>query len=326
MKSKNLLFIIPVFIIGVLLGSFGYTKLFKDKNIKNSDQAAPISKETEEIYDNSNDVENNDQINVVLLGQGGDGHSGGGLSDSIILVSVDTINKKVGLISIPRDFWFSGHKINSDPSIKDAVASITGFSIPNYIAVNFNGFVKLIDGFGGIEVDVKKAYFDNFYPVRGLENETCGKSADEIFSLHQKYSGFELEKNFTCRYEKIEYSVGEVKMDGESALKYVRSRHGDSDFGRSRRQFEVLTAITKKAKISDLDSVLDIVKTSLNKSQIKSYFSKIGNPLDYKIREVQLTDENVLMSSKSTGGAYILIPKDGQNNFKGIQKYIKDNF
>lgn len=319
MKNKIRLLAVPVFLIGILLGSFGYTKLFKNKNIDNVDTVsiAPSAEISQ--------VKSNDLINVLLLGQGGDGHSGGSLSDSIILVSVDTLNKKVGLISIPRDLWFSGHKINEDPSIKDAVASIVGFSVPNYISIDFNGFKKMIDSFGGIEVDVKKAYIDNFYPVKGLENETCGKTNEEIASLHQKYSGFELEKNFTCRYEKIEYA-GISKMGGESALKYVRSRHGDSDFGRSRRQFEVLTAITKKAKMEDLEKIFGIVKTNFNVSEIKKIISKVGNILDYKIISIQLTDENVLVSSKSSGGAYILIPKDGQNNFKGIQSFIKSNF
>lgn len=326
MKYNKIFIFVLVFIIGFLIGSFGYTKFINNKNIKNDNLVNLESEETKDLYDNSNDIKNDDKINVVLLGQGGGGHSGGGLSDSIILVSIDPLNKKIGLISIPRDFYFYNHKINSDPSIKDAVASITGYSVPDYIAIDFTGFTKLIDNLGGIEVDVKKSYVDYFYPVKGLENETCGKSADEIYSLHQKYSGFELEKNFICRYEKIEYGIGISKMGGESALKYVRSRHGDSDFGRSRRQFEVLAALSKKAKLQDLDMVIGIVETSLSKSKIKSIISKIGNLLDYKIREIQLTDSNVLLSSKSFGGAYILIPKEGENNFSGIRNYINKNF
>jgi anionic cell wall polymer biosynthesis LytR-Cps2A-Psr (LCP) family protein len=328
MKNKTWLFVIPVFLIGIVLGSFGYTRFFANKTNNTNEitiNPTPEISQEENLDTNTDKVVNKNLINILLLGSGGGGHSGGSLSDSIILVSVDTKNKKVGLISIPRDFWFSGKKINEDPSIKDAVTAITGFSVSNYISVDFNGFVKIVDGLGGIEVDIKKAYLDNFYPIKGLENETCGKSSEEITLLHQKYSGFELEKNFTCRYEKIEYGVGIVKMNGESALKYVRSRHGDSDFGRSRRQFEVLMAITKKAKAEDFDKFLTLIKTDLETSKIKEIILKIGNVLDYKISTVQLTDGNVLVSSKSSGGAYILIPKLGINNYSSIKAFILNN-
>jgi len=316
-----------IFVTGMFFGSFVYLKFF-DKNTSFAQvQTSPvpvISPQTDFIESESNVVsEDSNSFNVLLMGHGGAGHSGGGLMDSIIVLHINKTDKKAALISIPRDFFFSGHKINEDPSIKDAVASITGLSIGDYISIDFNGFIKAIDLLGGIEIEIEKPYTDNFYPVRGLENETCGKSDDKIVELHQNYSGFNLEKQFECRYETIHFDTGKTKINGETALKYVRSRHGDGDFGRSGRQFVVLKALAKSPwNLEKIESMISLVKTNLELGKIRTLFSFFGNPDDYQINTVHLTDANVLVSSKSQNGAYILIPRAGIDNYDEIRNFI----
>lgn len=317
-----------LFSVGLGLGSFGYSKLFLKNKITtnretqivaNSYPLPPIIEEKRETTKNAR------VLNFLLMGHGGAGHSGGGLMDSIIVVSVNTTDKKAGLVSIPRDLYFSGHKINSDPSIKDAITHVTGLPINNTISIDFDSFVKMIDSLGGITVDVKKAYTDNFYPVRGKENELCGFSNEKVEEVHKLYSGFELEKQFTCRYETISYPAGLNNMSGSDALKYVRSRHGGSDFERSIHQFEVLKAILQKANVASVASAFDFVKTDLNIEIVESFLKEIGNPLEYSISTVNISDQNVLVSGKSDIGAYILKPKAGVNNYEEVKRYIKEN-
>lgn len=312
--------IVIVFLVGMLLGAFGYTKFFKNPITAELEVVANSSLPTliEEERETTKDAKT---FNVLLTGNGGSGHSGGELMDAIMIVHINITDKKAGLISFPRDFWFSGHKINADPSLKDALTGVTGLAISNVISIDFNSFVKMIDSIGGITVDVKKAYTDNFYPVKGKENELCGKLPDEVASLHAKYSGFELEKQFICRYETISYGVGLNKMSGETALKYVRSRHGDGDFGRSMRQFEVLKAILQKADIASIEKTFSFVTTDFNIDSVNNMLSKIGNPLEYAISYLGISDQNVLTQSKSSAGAYILIPKEGVN----IKDYMKES-
>jgi hypothetical protein len=50
-----------------------------------------------------------------------------------------------------------------------------------------------------------------------------------------------------------------------------------------------------------------------------------GDPKSYTITEIQLTDQNVFVSSKSQAGAYILIPKEGMNKFEGVKKLIQES-
>lgn len=316
-------FIGIIFVTGMALGAVGYTKFFSAKLARDNHEQIrtnpyPLPQIIEEKRETSKEAKT---FNILLTGHGGAGHSGGGLMDAIIVVNVNVTDKKANLISFPRDFWFSGHKINADPSLKDALTGVTGLPISNSIAIDFNSFVKMIDSLGGITVDVKKAYTDNFYPIRGKENELCGFSNEKIEEVHKLYTGFELEKQFTCRYETISYNVGLHEMNGEEALKYVRSRHGGNDFERSHHQFEVLKAILQKANVNSVASGLDFVTTDLTLEKIETMLAEIGNPLEYAVSFINLSDQNVLQNSKSPQGAYILVPKDGVN----IKEYIKSN-
>jgi anionic cell wall polymer biosynthesis LytR-Cps2A-Psr (LCP) family protein len=328
-----------VFMLGFTLSylSLTFSKIF----VKNSETAttpAPDSylKATPEALTNPKGV-----FNVLLLGYGGGGHSGGGLTDSIIVAHIDTNTKKYSLISIPRDLWVSGNrKINAEGSVNgfqnvaSTVQNVTGLVIDNFVSVDFANFLKIIDNLGGVNVEVPKAFTDSFYPVPGLENETCGVTAEQINEFKSKYSGFELEKQFTCRYEKISYGKGPATLNGTEALKFVRSRHGDSDFGRSARQFAVLVGIKSKLislkSLNKLDSTIDIfskmVKTDLSAGKIKSLIEAFGDTSGYTKNEIQLTTENVLNEGKSGDGQYILYPKSGNFNFSDIKNFIKNNY
>ena len=281
--NKVFLLVIPIFLIGMFLGSFGYTKYILNNSSQKNTEIITNSTLPEIIEEIRPTTKNAKIINILLTGHGGGGHSGGGLMDAIIVVSVNTTDKKAGLISIPRDLWFSGHKINADPSLKDALTGVTGLPISNSISIDFGSFEKMINSMGGITVDVKKAYTDNFYPVRGKENELCGMSNEKIAEVHKLYTNFELEKQFTCRYETISYKVGLNDMSGEEALKYVRSRHGGNDFERSRHQFEVLKAILQKANIESVEQVFKFVTTDFTLDAVQKILSEIGNPLEYSI-------------------------------------------
>jgi len=305
-----------------------------------------------------------DFINVLLLGYGGAGHDGGSLMDTIILVSLETKEKKAALISVPRDLWVSvptdfdsttKHKINEAYALaldtrypnkkpefkgeaggwalmKDAVGRVIGIPPQYFISVDFTGFKKAIEVLGDVAVNVPKTYDDYFYPVKGKELELCDKSPEEITELHQKYSGFELEKQFTCRYEHIHFDKGMVTMDAETALKYVRSRHGDGDFGRSERGFALLSAIADKAVSLGaipkggklLNSLVATTRTDLDAEAIKDLLKLLGKPEDYKMVQIHLTEDNVLKSGKGPSGEFILYPKDGMDNFTRVRNFISE--
>lgn len=309
-----------------------------------------------------------DSYNILLLGYGGAGHDGGNLSDVIMVLNVNPKEKKAVFVSIPRDLWVEipirsdikeHYKINAAYAIgsddkkwplkeprykggagggemaKEVIGEVIGVKIEYFISVDFEGFKNIADAVGGVDVDVPVTFDDYFYPVKGLENEICGKTGAEIAELHQKYSGFDLEKQFECRYEHIHYEKGVNHMDGEAVLKFVRSRHSNEhggDFARSVRQQAVILALKEKLlSLSSAKNFDDLYKeftkmlrTDLDLKTSKELYSLFGNSEDYKISFLSLSTDNVLVATKSLDGQFILIPKEGEDVWNSVQKFIFD--
>ena len=311
--------------------------------------------------------EDDSTISVVLLGYGGAGHDGGTLSDVIILAHVNYAMKKVTLISVPRDLWVElpvrsdkteAYKINMAHAIgvddvryglkepiyqgetgggemaKYAVEKVTGVPVDYFASVSFDGFKEAVDLLDGIDVNVPVSFEDHYYPVKGLENETCGYTAAEIELFHRKFSGFELEKQFECRYETLSFTKGVMHMDGETALKFVRSRHSDThggDFARSQRQQALLTALENKLISREaldnpkqlLDTLSGTFRTDADLQTVEELLSVLGNPEEYTINSVNISTDNVLANSTSSGGAYILVPKAGIENWDEVHTFVQ---
>ena len=354
--SLGLLFLCS-FLVGVAAGYIlpGLSKIF----VKNPVNQTPEVVEKLDILDS---------YNILLLGYGGAGHDGGNLSDVVMVLNINPKEKKAVFVSIPRDLWVEipvrsdikeHYKINAAYAIgsddikfplkepqykgevgagnlaKEVVGNVIGVPIEYFLAVDFEGFKKIADYLGGVEVDVPVTFDDYFYPVKGLENETCRKSASEIAELHQKYSGFDLEKQFECRYEHIHYDKGKSHMDGESVLKFVRSRHSSEhggDFARSQRQQAVIVALKEKlvslqtAKSFDeiYSEFTKMLRTDLDLKKAKDLSDIFGDPGEYKVSFLSLSTDNVLVATKSLDGQFILIPKEGEDVWTGVQKFIFD--
>ncbi len=293
-------------------------------------------------------------VTVVLLGYGGAGHQGGYLADAIQLIKLDFAKKQVAMISIPRDLWVllpngTQSKINQALSLgadrsqpilsggkvaKKMVEVVTGQPVDYFIAADFVGFKRIIgEDLGGITVDVPETVEDRWYPIAGEEQNTCGKSPQEVAELTAQFSGFELEKQFECRFEHIYFPEGKNQMQGGDALAYVRSRHGSAagDFSRSQRQQALLIGL--KGEFFDqefwqnLSSIWNKlsknVTTDLNKETIEFFLPALKLANDYEMKRGSISTDNVLMSSKSSSGAYILIPKAGHGEWQEVHQYVQ---
>ena len=177
------------------------------------------------------------RINILVLGTDKRTELGAeaARSDTLIIASIDPQWKTAGILSVPRDLqvsipgyglqkinaaYFFG-ELNKIPGGGPVLALSTVrqfFKVPiqYYVSINFEGFVKVIDTVGGIDLYVPEAIDDPEYP--GPYNS--------IMHIH--------------------FNQGCQHMDGEQALQYARTRHADSDFGRSRRQQQVIKAVREK--------------------------------------------------------------------------------
>src|SRR5690606_10881024 len=194
-------------------------------------------------------------------------YDGTRLTDTMMVASYDVENDSLHLFSVPRDLYVPvptggfakanavyeiGEDKNNDGAgaVRDMLEEILEIRIPYYMRIDFDGFTKVVDELGGVTVNVEKALSDPFYPG----------------------------PNFG--YQLVEFSQGTYTMDGETALKYARSRQTTSDFDRARRQqqiilalrdkamnLELLTAPTKAFEILDVFS--DHFDTNLNRSEFE---------------------------------------------------------
>ena len=286
--------------------------------------------------------------NLLLVGYGGGGHEGGELSDSLIVAHLDPLAKRVALVSVPRDLWITlptggsnreNRKINHAYALggstlaKQAVSTVVGLPIQYFVSVSFDGFTQAIDELDGVTVDVPVAFDDYFYPVPGKEIETCGKTPEEVGEILTTLSGFEIDKQFPCRFEQLHFDAGKQLMDGETALKFVRSRHSaqhGGDFARSQRQQALLLGIRERLlSLGVLDDTLPFfnrlsrtIQTDLNEEAIVLLKDSVGNLSDYQYRSIQLTTDNVLTLTTSSDGQSILVPKEGAGHWDRIHDSI----
>lgn len=219
--------------------------------------------------------------NFLLAGTGGVEHDGSNLTDTLIIASLNEKDNTVKMLSLPRDLYLDdkitgGQRINkiydsylykyeNSPEamrqLAKTITTMTGIPIQYTVKVDFDGFVKIVDALGGVTVDVENAIYDPYYP-----------------------------KGETIRFETFSIQAGSQTLDGETALKYARSRKTTSDFDRAKRQQQLLSAIKDKAfdlnlltdpaKIQALyNSLADNIETNLSVAEIIE-LAKIAQNID----------------------------------------------
>ncbi len=266
-------------------------------------------------------------VNILVLGIGGGNHQSPDLTDTIIFTSLNTKADTITTLSIPRDVWIPelSAKINSAyhtgglALAKSTVSEFLGQSIHYGLVLDFSTFVKAVDLLGGIDVEVENSFIDSQYPIAGKENDLCDGDL-----------------TYACRYEEIRFTKGLTHMDGATALKFVRSRHSTdpvegTDFARSKRQTQVITAFQNKLLSSpkSFTALYSLATSSLVTDIPKTQILPLGNFLfknqRQSLRSYALTEPDHLYhptNMRPYGGQWVLIPKQG--NPQVIKDYVSE--
>lgn len=264
--------------------------------------------EIEHIENVNSLTSRSDVKNILFIGA--DKEKGGASrSDSIMIVSVNKSAGKVIVTSILRDTHVDipgecEAKINSAYAwgganlLIQTIEQNFGLKIDGYAVVNFNMFTDLVDGLGGIDIEV-------------TENE-----ADYINNRH----------NYKNETKPDHFESGEsVHLNGYQTLWYARIRKLDSDFMRTYRQRKVITAIAENIKtelltgnifglISTAKDVAPNIETSLSNSEFTSLLlsmvscvAKSGLEMDKLLVSQQLPfDDTWWFESKWDGSSIAL--------------------
>ncbi len=233
-------------------------------------------------------------------------------TDTMMLISIDPVNDTIGILSIPRDLYVEvpGYgqlqRINTpmvlgelqQPGYGPRLAMQTvqynfGMRVHDYLAVDFDAVITLVDYIGGIDIDVPYNISDPQYP------------------------------NMWYGYDPFYISAGMQHLNGATALKYARTRHGSSDFQRAQRQQQVLYAVRDRvldlnmlpqlivqapSLMSNLD---DNVYTGLTVDQMIQLAWYLKDIPKENIRAGVVSQEYV-MSYTTEQGAAVLIPNRSQ--------------
>lgn len=218
------------------------------------------------------------RMNILLLGSDTDSKFALPLAQTDIVLTIDPQARYVGMLSLPRDLWISvpGHGMQKlDQAFADGWSDAQSFEgavrlsletihrdfgiyIDHYAWVGLDGFIKVIDTAGGVDIDPTHPIVDDTYP-------------DDIGSSNAH------------AYKRLYIAPGPQHLTGPEALEYVRSRHADlvGDFGRSARQQQVLSQL----------------KLKLNSATILSNLPELINDLNGSVKtDMQLPDILSLMN------------------------------
>lgn len=280
-------------------------------------------------------TEGDSRVNILLLGIGGEGHQGADLTDTIMLASLDPVNKKLTLFSIPRDLYvkipgYGSDRVNAayedgkdNSTAKDlqgqerdgikladqVVGDILGVPIHYNALVDFKAFEDAVNALGGVDANVPSEL-----------------SAYEVFWI---------EGSNPAKYYTLNVKAGPNHFDGTKALYFARERHNDSDFVRGQRQRLMISAIKDKAlsagtltnpiKISNLlNSLGNNVYTDFDSTSIKCVAREVAEVPSSDINSLDLvTEPNVLIKGfTGSDGASLQEPKAGLYDYGQIQAYV----
>jgi LCP family protein required for cell wall assembly len=246
------------------------------------------------------------RVNILLLGMGGEQNDAPYLTDSIMAVTIDPVTNRVMMASIPRDMvvhmnlqsnpsriWTQ--KINAAYEVpyvdiiccvapqftgprgggyaaEHEVSKVTGFDFDRYIAVDFKAFRDMVNALGGVDVCLSTNLDDTEYP------------------------------DYNNGFMPLHYKAGCQHLNGEQALQIARSRHArqaeqSSDFGRARRQQDIMQAIKKKTTTVNgfakapqlLDALQKNISTDMTISDMKAIYDWGKNLPDSSIIRAALT-------------------------------------
>ena len=241
-------------------------------------------------------------LNVLLIGSDASSTDEGrasitdkGNTDVMMLVSIDKVNKKIKLVSFMRDSYtymdqFDSYgKLNAAcanggaPYLVETIENDYKIEIDGYALVDFDSFRDVIDVLGGVQIEVPK-YVANF-----LTNNIDGT-----------------------------FPSGNVVLNGDQALRFVRVRATDKDGDVSRvaRQRQVVNALIEKAKsasLSEINEVFDVilanVRTNIPKKDILSYATKAVTEgwAKYEISELTMPTPDARYGYNSKATAWIWV-------------------
>ncbi|HSX47638.1 MAG TPA: LCP family protein, partial [Patescibacteria group bacterium] len=326
-------FILTVLLLGVIAGIFFGGRILYDLRKAFGGNIFDL------LHTSRLKGEDNGRVTFLLAGNSPDDpqHGGANLTDSIMLVSINTKNNTAWMLSIPRDLWVkvpshgyqkinavyeegqndnfsaSGYPNGGMGELEQIVSQKFAIPINYYALINYTAFKQAVDAVGGISVNIHSS------DPRGLFDA----------------------------YTNLKLPNGQVNLNGQQALSLARARgdnsagdisygFNNSDFDRTLHQREMLLSLKNKATsghvlanpiaLSNLfDALGNNVKTDFTLGNARRLLQLSKAIPSNKIKSLSLNNSNginLLTSYHSSDGQDALIPSAGINNYSDIDAYV----
>ncbi len=251
-RPRRTRFWLVLLLLSAIAGRLVFAVLFLDAS-GDGYQGAILDRIRRQL--SAREQESGEPLSLLLIGSDSRGEEGA-RSDTLIFMQVNFADRRAYMVSIPRDTRVvipgrGQDKINAAYAYGGAglvvrtTEEFLGAAIDNFVEIDFEGFEQMVDALGGIVIDVKN----------GIDDQSSGYS--------------------------MRIPAGRQKMDGETALNYVRYRHGDSDFGRAERQQEFLRALaanTLRARtVFKLPRIIEILDENVSTDLSEREMLALGN-------------------------------------------------
>ena len=267
-----------------------------------------------------------DYINVLCVGMDTrDMDSNYGLTDVMMIASLDLTSQRIRLVSIMRDIYvnpsgYSGHtKMNGVYSGYGGIDSLVrtindkfGANVSRYAIVNFYGLGSIIDRLGGIMVDVKQ---EEINQVNGLQSE-----------VYKEETGYGLPM------DKYVTEPGYQLLDGHQAVAYARIRKiGNGDFERTQRQRIVMEAMLAKVKemgILSWPSIFNdcqsLVRTNMSPDEILAAGIQVLRFKNVEIEQLRIPVDGSWNYDTIDGLSYVVINYNDNKN--AVQQFLAGEY
>ena len=343
--KKGRAFRIVSLILSIIMLVFGtgmvyYYSVLDNLNYEEIDKPAKPS--TTQTQEGSNTVKtdsllgNEYVLNILLFGQDahGNGKDDHGRSDTIILLSLDNLHKKIKMTSFQRDTYvtipgYGDGKLNSAFSLGGVPLSVEmveanfGIKVDKYACVDFDSFRKIINVLGGVDIELSIDEMEYINAQIDVNNQ-LGKT----------------------QFLEIDYNQDPqiAHLDGYQALWYARNRGADSlggnsnysfsgdDWDRTERQRKLLETIMTSLKEASLTEIVEIVNeigplvtTNLKKNDITFLVKNSLTYLGYDMEEMSLPTQPNWEYGKTTDLQSVIVINDWEQVRYDLASFVYED-
>ena len=271
---------------------------------------------------NDKDIKSKMVDNILLIGRDSINRNGPARSDSMIILTIDNLNKQLKLTSLARDTLVKipnkgyeklnhAYAYGKEDLLLKTINENFDLNINNYAVVDFKSFAEIVDILGGVEVNVNEK-----------EIEHLNKFIKVCYDLNNENNGNEEYIN----------KLGINNLNGYQALAYARIRKIDTIYKRDARQREILTNLAHKMSNTSLTNYVSIIKTVLNYVDVNISFDKMmklafsaHEMASYDIKQMEFPLEDYREEGRINGDGQYVVKWNVDKNIEVLHNFIYGN-